>query len=546
MATETKSGLARQGYQGETSLSDTNYWIGYYKISYNSLYTVRFKVTPSSTWTNATFTITASEFEGGTKMNYYCKLSTSQSLQIPTTSDKAVTWSNKKATITFNQTFTAGTDYYLFVVGRSTGDYAVYKKCSASVTGTIYEVPDPTPTRVEEATVITSASNFTLDNAVTIKFTPKYSDYQYKLKYIISDASYTTGYITPNTTSQYTYSGYAPTLATFGNKFAATSTTATMTIELYTYLYINNSYSQVGTKQTKTCTATMPNNTDTQPTIGTFKANNPSPNINNNKHFHGVTVTPWEFATTLKFGATITSVVLKRGSTSVYTGNIGSGSVAVLDSTTGGTGSSGTYTVSYTLTVTDSRGFTKTSSTVTQTCYSYTAPQITSYSTVRCDSNGDETAAEVNLTSAKSKLTYTYSTPGGNTITVHTIQSRTPGGSWNNKGTFNLNSTANVTSSYNINNSYEFRYTLTDLVGKSAVQYDMLSPVYFIMDFGAGGKSIGMFGAAPTQRTTASIFEVFGDFVTGGRIILTSSNYGTSTSSVTNPTTGQLFFVKQT
>ncbi|MBR5199880.1 MAG: hypothetical protein IKW20_08685 [Bacteroidales bacterium] len=88
-------------------------------------------------------------------------------------------------------------------------------------------------TTIPRASVITSASNVTLGNACSVKWTPHSASFYYKLKFQLGDWSYTTGAIHPNTTAAYTYSGYKIPIEV-ANKLPGTST-GTMTVTLTTY-----------------------------------------------------------------------------------------------------------------------------------------------------------------------------------------------------------------------------------------------------------------------------------------------------------------------
>ena len=62
---------------------------------------------------------------------------------------------------------------------------------------------------IPRASVITSAGNVTLGEKCNVKWTPKSASFRYKLTFSLGSWNYTTGAIHPNTTSAYTYTGYA-------------------------------------------------------------------------------------------------------------------------------------------------------------------------------------------------------------------------------------------------------------------------------------------------------------------------------------------------
>lgn len=119
-------------------------------------------------------------------------------------------------------------------------------------------------TKIARASTITSAAAVTLGNKCSVKWTPLATAYRYKLKFSIGTWSYTTGAIHPNSTSAYTYTGY--TIPLDVAKQILTAKSGTMTVELYTYSN-SGATTQVGDASSKTFTVTVPDNSNTQPTV---------------------------------------------------------------------------------------------------------------------------------------------------------------------------------------------------------------------------------------------------------------------------------------
>jgi hypothetical protein len=115
------------------------------------------------------------------------------------------------------------------------------------------------------ASIITSASDTTLGNNLSIKFTPKNSSYRYKVKLTIGDTaySYTSDPISPGTTSAYTY-GVKLGIGTIAPY--VTSKTGTMTATLITYRD-SGCTKVVGSADTETFTVTVPDSAETKPTV---------------------------------------------------------------------------------------------------------------------------------------------------------------------------------------------------------------------------------------------------------------------------------------
>lgn len=118
-------------------------------------------------------------------------------------------------------------------------------------------------TTIPRASDITSAANVTLGNACSVKWTPKATAFRYKLEFSLGDWSYTTDKIHPNKTSAYTYTGYNIPLEVASELPSAK--TGTMTVTLYTYSGSNES-TPIG-DDSATFTVTVPNSSDTKPTV---------------------------------------------------------------------------------------------------------------------------------------------------------------------------------------------------------------------------------------------------------------------------------------
>lgn len=121
-----------------------------------------------------------------------------------------------------------------------------------------------TLTTIPRASTITSASNKTLGDTCSVKWTPLAKTFRYKLKFALGDWSYTTGAIHPNTTAAYTYTGY--TLPLSIANLIPNAKTGTITVTLYTYSD-SGATAQVGSASSKTFTVTVPDNASTKPSV---------------------------------------------------------------------------------------------------------------------------------------------------------------------------------------------------------------------------------------------------------------------------------------
>ena len=227
------------------------------------------------------------------------------------------------------------------------GDKTVLISATGGIDGTTLESTDCSATvtldTIPRASTISSASNKTLGNACKVKWYPKSASFRYKLKFSLGDWNYTTGAIHPNQTSLYTYEGYELpiTVATYITNAAK----GTMTVTLYTYSD-TAATKPVGSADSDTFTVTVPNNSDTKPSVtlvlapvSSLGSSFSSLYIQGKSRVKAATLTA-----TGKYGATIASrsmTVLGKSYSSPYLSDY-------LDT-------AGTITV--TVKVTDSRGY---------------------------------------------------------------------------------------------------------------------------------------------------------------------------------------------
>jgi hypothetical protein len=107
-----------------------------------------------------------------------------------------------------------------------------------------------------------SASNVTLGNKCKVTWTPHSSSFRFKIKFSLGGWSYTTGYISPATTSSYTYTGY--TIPFDAAEQITGGKTGTMTATLYTYMA---SVTVPIGSASDTFTVTVPTSASTMPTV---------------------------------------------------------------------------------------------------------------------------------------------------------------------------------------------------------------------------------------------------------------------------------------
>lgn len=205
------------------------------------------------------------------------------------------------------------------------------------------------------SSTITSALNVVLGNPCNITWTPLNSSFRFKLKFSLGSWSYTTDYISPNTTDPYPYSDYTIPLAVANQ--LPNSVSGTMTVTLTTY----NGSTAIGSASSATFTVAVP------PTV--------VPTISSVTLAEG---TASGFGLYVKTLSTVKATVAASGASSstiagimvtvagkTYTANSSGVATSDILQTTG--------SVSVVTTVTDSRGRTATD-TKTITVYNYFQP----------------------------------------------------------------------------------------------------------------------------------------------------------------------------
>lgn len=320
----------------------------------------------------------------------------------------------------------------------STGNYIGTLTASGAVT--LNTIP--------RASSITSASNVTLGNTCNVKWTPLASSFAYKLNFACGSVSYTTGYISPGTTSEYTYTGYTMSASTWAPAMSG-SYSNTCTVTLYTY--INSSSSNAVGSNSTTFTLTL--SSSVKPSISNFTTT--LVNGWNGCYIQGKSQCALSATFAAGTGSYISSCSISGTGISI------SGTGTSLSGTTSTLTGSGTFT--YTAKVVDGR------STVTTTksiyVYPYANPNI-SLTAQRTSSSGSI------------KITYALSCSSidsRNTLTTLKIYSKASTSStWPSSATttISLNSTSANSSitltGFSSTSSYDFKGVVTDTYGSSS------------------------------------------------------------------------------
>lgn len=380
-------------------------------------------------------------------------------------------------TITHN---TDGTKSVSMSIEAGIYNWAINK--SGSNTFTLDTIP--------RASSITSASNKTLGNACSIKWTPNASTFKYKVKFSLGSWNYTTpSFISPASTSEYTYDDYTLPL-TVANQLP-NATTGTMTAYLYTY---DSSGTQIGSAASKTFTVTVPSSI--KPSISSVSATL----VNSNSVING-----WGVAV-----AGYTKVNVSASASGSYSSTISSFTISGGYSTTqngtslaytgGVISSSGSKT--FTVVANDSRGRSSDSQSATAiTFYAYSKPTVSSFTVARSSSNAKQVVVKANWTFS--------SVNRKNAATGILYYKKSSNTSWTKYGAITKNTSTTLTTEFEETSSYNFKVVVTDSLSNSAQEEGFVSTIEVTMDFRAGGKGLGIGKIAESDNLEIAFDTIF-------------------------------------
>ena len=354
-----------------------------------------------------------------------------------------------------------------FSLSCEAGIYTYAVSATASGTHTLNTIP-------RASTV--SATNANMGSASTITITRASSSFTHTLTYTFGTA---TGTIVSKTTN--TSVSWTPVLTLANQIPNAVSGKCTITCTTY------NGSTAVGSK---TCTMTLTVPSSVKPTITSLTAS----------RVDGTVPSTWAIYVQSKSKAklTINGAAVAYGSTiSSYSITGGGYSSTASSFTTGFLNTSGTIT--FTASVTDSRGRVSANATVTISVVAYSAPSFSKYISQRCNSAG---TASDSGTYVKSTVNFSYaSCSSKNTITTATYYRKTTETSWTNASKTFTSGTAFTFGGGNISaeSSYEVKFKLTDVFTSIEVT-DTLSTASVVMDFKSGGLGVAVGKVAETDQ----------------------------------------------
>lgn len=329
-----------------------------------------------------------------------------------------------------------------------------------------------------------STPNATMGSATAIAISRASSSFTHTLTYTFGTAA---GTIATKTTS--TSVSWTPPLSLASQIPKAVTGTCTVTCTTY------NGSTKIGSK---TCTLTLTVPASIKPTITSLTA----------ARVDGAVPGTWGIYVQTKSKATLTinGAAGSYGSTISSYSITGGGYTSTASSfTTGFLNTSGTVT--FTATVTDSRGRVSAVATVSISVVAYSPPSFASYLSQRCLSNG---TVNDDGTYIRGLVSYSYaSCSSKNTITRATYYKKASDTAWTNANAAFSSGTAFTFGGGNISTetSYDIKYTLTDAFTTIAIQ-DIVSTAAVVMDFKRGGKGVAVGKVSEKDNT----FEVAEDW----------------------------------
>ena len=355
-----------------------------------------------------------------------------------------------------------------------------------------------------------SATSVNLNTAVTINTNRKNSSFTHTITYAIGNASGTIGTAkgvgaSVSWTPPYSLADQFPN-ATSGN----------VTITCQTY----NGNTLVGTK---TCTLQVKtvDNTEFKPTIGLSASY--TGKFNNNYLLNGISGITVSASTGFKHGATLSSYTISGASKSSTKAALSLSPINI-------SMTSASTTLTFSGTITDSRGYTNTASNLTATVYRYNKPQIKSCNVYRCKSSSDSSASS-NGTYAAVVITYTYQNDGySNSMNTKSINiNGTPYPLTTTETTSNGVVTGTGTTIVGnghllITTSYPYTVTCKDAVNQSTTVTGSLPTAERIWDVRPQGKGLSVGKFAEHDNMVESAWNIKAPALTSSGTLSVSGN----------------------
>ena len=351
------------------------------------------------------------------------------------------------------------------------------------------------------ASTITSVAAITIGKACSVKWTPLSSAFGFKLKFSIGNWSYTTGAITPKTTSAYTYTGYKIPMDVAEQITKAPS--GDMKVELVSYLE-SSCTTKIGS-DTETVKATVPDNSSTKPSVSmSLSLVSSLGSAFAGLYIQNLTKVSASISASGKYDATISK-------TQAYIGGTKFSGTSGLISQTG--------EVTVTGEAVDSRGYVgKTEKVITVLPYSkpalVPAAGETGIVCVRCDSSGKYSNSGTYLR-IKAKRDYSPILAGGVQKNFCSIRYRVNGGSWteilDEKASSDEIDTGAISGKVtSVTSEYTIEIGVVDDVGNSSTTKVIIptESVTFSLRNGGSGAAFGEYSTEENVLAVAPEWEL--------------------------------------
>lgn len=347
-----------------------------------------------------------------------------------------------------------------FSITVEAGIYQWAINCSGSGSFTLNTIP-----RASSISSVTSSVTVDGSNSVTVNISRNSTAFTHKVKFAFG--SYSQEY-----TGVATSKSYTPPMTWLNAIPNATSGTATVTVTTY------NGSTQIGSAVSKNFTVNVPSSV--VPTLGTFSATIVNNTVPSSWGIYVQDKSQCRLQISNASGAyssTIKAYSIKQGSTTLSTSSSVTTPVLAV-----------TGVITYTATITDSRGRTA-SKTVSIQVYAYVPPSVTSALSQRCLQNG---TLNDNGTYIKATGKFSFASCNGkNSATAKVYFKKPEDASWSTGVAFSSNVPVVIAGSASIDSSYQVMYEVTDAF--TTVQFiDMLSTAFTTMDFKKGGKGVAI------------------------------------------------------
>ncbi len=377
-----------------------------------------------------------------------------------TSTDTRIQLSNGTVVATGSTTITHNSDgTKSFSLSVQAGVYTYAVSVTASGTHTLKTIPRASSVK---------GSNTNLNSATTITITRASSSFTHTLSYAFGSA---TGTIVSKTSS--TSVSWTPALSLASQIPKAVSGTCTITCTTY------SGSTKVGSK---TCTLTLTVPSSVKPTISSLSVS----------RVDGEVPSSWGIYVQSKSKAvlTINGASGSYGSTiSSYSISGGGFSSTSSSFTTGFLSSSGTIT--FTATVTDSRGRKSEAKTVSISVVAYSKPKFRSYLSQRANSSG---TVSDDGTYIRGLVEFDYSSCNGwNYADTEVYYKKSSEVAWDYSSVVFYSGTSFVFGSGLISTEYAYdvRYVIRDAFD-SVIVIDNVSTALVLMDFRAGGRGLAI------------------------------------------------------